>query len=294
MDPLKRDELVKSLASRINYHSVENGSNTPDFLLAEYLVSCLESFDKACNSRTKWYSPEESIDAPLEKAYCGDSLSDHYWIQDETGEPTYCDNCPTFLSDLAGPPSIDEKVLWEDAPLEKSVYDNESCGDFLKDHVWAKEVAGWLKDSYCVRCLWPYRDIEALENSAGTLDKILSPLGVALRNAADTVEKAVEDINFCNHCLERIEMWQIAGVELRKQMRVDNEKAEELGKALESVITKAKLDEAIEQFEAAMSNYYSVAPEKALGVLTRALEKTESLCGKDETQRPIKQHKQAQ
>lgn len=38
-----RDELC----NLINCHSRENGSNTPDFILAEYLTDCLEAFDKA-------------------------------------------------------------------------------------------------------------------------------------------------------------------------------------------------------------------------------------------------------
>lgn len=47
-----RDELC----SLINRHSKENGSNTPDFILAEYLTDCLHAFDKAVTRRTQWYS----------------------------------------------------------------------------------------------------------------------------------------------------------------------------------------------------------------------------------------------
>lgn len=39
----------------INSVSAENGSNTPDFILAEYLTNCLVAFDKATNAREKWY-----------------------------------------------------------------------------------------------------------------------------------------------------------------------------------------------------------------------------------------------
>lgn len=39
----------------INSYSMENGSNTPDFLLAEYLTDCLAAFDKAVTAREKWY-----------------------------------------------------------------------------------------------------------------------------------------------------------------------------------------------------------------------------------------------
>lgn len=39
----------------LNRHSAENGSNTPDFILGQYLVDCLKAFDKATNAREKWY-----------------------------------------------------------------------------------------------------------------------------------------------------------------------------------------------------------------------------------------------
>ena len=46
----------KELEGLINKHSMENGSNTPDFLLAEFLNSCLAAFDLAVQQRDKWYS----------------------------------------------------------------------------------------------------------------------------------------------------------------------------------------------------------------------------------------------
>ena len=39
------------LENLINTFSIENGSNTPDFILAEYLTDCLVAFDKAVKSR---------------------------------------------------------------------------------------------------------------------------------------------------------------------------------------------------------------------------------------------------
>jgi hypothetical protein len=43
------------LRSIINRCSMENGSNTPDFILATYLVKCLENFDMAVCMRDSWY-----------------------------------------------------------------------------------------------------------------------------------------------------------------------------------------------------------------------------------------------
>jgi len=50
--------LREELQSTINRHSAEHGSNTPDFILAQYLTSCLAAFDEAVNAREKWYGRE--------------------------------------------------------------------------------------------------------------------------------------------------------------------------------------------------------------------------------------------
>ena len=51
-------DFRKELAALINKHSLENESNTPDFILADYLDKCLYAFDSATRDRTKWYKPE--------------------------------------------------------------------------------------------------------------------------------------------------------------------------------------------------------------------------------------------
>jgi hypothetical protein len=48
----------RDLETLINKHSIENGSNTPDFILANYLVNCLDAFEIAVNRRTEWYNPK--------------------------------------------------------------------------------------------------------------------------------------------------------------------------------------------------------------------------------------------
>lgn len=45
----------------INRNSKENGSDTPDFILAEYLADCLVAFDKAVTKRTEWYRPKQAV-----------------------------------------------------------------------------------------------------------------------------------------------------------------------------------------------------------------------------------------
>lgn len=46
------EEELKEL---INRHSKENGCNTPDFVLAEYLRDCLSIFNVAVNAREYYY-----------------------------------------------------------------------------------------------------------------------------------------------------------------------------------------------------------------------------------------------
>lgn len=52
------NKLQKAIEVEINKVSAENGSDTPDFILAEYLTDCLASFDKALVAREKWYDRE--------------------------------------------------------------------------------------------------------------------------------------------------------------------------------------------------------------------------------------------
>jgi hypothetical protein len=47
--------FVKELEQLINRHSMENGSDTPDFLLAEYLRGCLDVYDRTVRQREQWY-----------------------------------------------------------------------------------------------------------------------------------------------------------------------------------------------------------------------------------------------
>ena len=57
-------QLIQDFSTAINKVSAENNSNTPDFILGNYLVMCLENFDHITNMRNDWYSPnigEESF-----------------------------------------------------------------------------------------------------------------------------------------------------------------------------------------------------------------------------------------
>jgi hypothetical protein len=47
--------LESDITSAINYHSAENDSNTPDYILAQYLLGCLAAFNMAVQQRETWY-----------------------------------------------------------------------------------------------------------------------------------------------------------------------------------------------------------------------------------------------
>lgn len=53
------------LQKLINRESRENGSNTPDFILTEYLAQCLVAFDLAVQARDRYYGrPFHSFEKP--------------------------------------------------------------------------------------------------------------------------------------------------------------------------------------------------------------------------------------
>ena len=53
------NKFRKDLENLINKHSMENGSDTPDFILTEYLINCLRILDDSVLMREKWYSREK-------------------------------------------------------------------------------------------------------------------------------------------------------------------------------------------------------------------------------------------
>lgn len=58
-------ELQHDIAEVLNRHSAENGSNTPDFLLAEFLTKVLEAWNDTVKARAMWY---ERYDSPGQSA----------------------------------------------------------------------------------------------------------------------------------------------------------------------------------------------------------------------------------
>lgn len=54
--PWEPSQFKKDLTSLINRYSREHKSNTPDFILAEYMNGCLETFERIIARRDEWHS----------------------------------------------------------------------------------------------------------------------------------------------------------------------------------------------------------------------------------------------
>lgn len=52
---MDKSKLRCEIEAAINRNSAENGSNTPDYILGQYLCDCLAAFDSAVNAREEWH-----------------------------------------------------------------------------------------------------------------------------------------------------------------------------------------------------------------------------------------------
>jgi hypothetical protein len=48
-------DFRSDLSSLLNRYSKENNSNTPDYILRDYLCNCLKAFDTAVKMREQWH-----------------------------------------------------------------------------------------------------------------------------------------------------------------------------------------------------------------------------------------------
>jgi hypothetical protein len=73
------DDLRRDLAAVVNRHSRENLSNTPDFLLAEFMLNALEAAELFTAERDRWYgiAPEPGWQRPTSGAQAVDDPAVH-------------------------------------------------------------------------------------------------------------------------------------------------------------------------------------------------------------------------
>lgn len=53
------ENFEKALTALLNTHSMESESNTPDWLLAQYLLGCLTVFTTVTQQRETWYGRDD-------------------------------------------------------------------------------------------------------------------------------------------------------------------------------------------------------------------------------------------
>jgi hypothetical protein len=95
-----RDELE----ALINRHSMENGSDTPDFILADYLVDCLRAWTRGVAAREAWYGRGMSL-PPLDLKHAHpDTLTQgEVTITAPSTSGEVCVNCGNFTMQRQGP-----------------------------------------------------------------------------------------------------------------------------------------------------------------------------------------------
>lgn len=81
----QRKSLRENIREAINRASAENGSNTPDFILAEFLDNCLFAFDIAAARRDEWYEANVDSAAPPFPAALRRALREGGYL--DKGEP---------------------------------------------------------------------------------------------------------------------------------------------------------------------------------------------------------------
>lgn len=61
MEADEKESLEREIMSVLNRHCAENESNTPDHILAEYLMGCLQVWNAASTKRDRWWGHEPKI-----------------------------------------------------------------------------------------------------------------------------------------------------------------------------------------------------------------------------------------
>ena len=146
-------DFVIDLTGVINKYSKENGSNTPDFILAGYLRDCLDSFDRAFTLRSSWYNgnqqaaPAPEAPAapepvpPMEKNPCGCVDTLHAKVCRLTDELADADAAIKRYVDLLSEKSYQIRKLETEKQSNKNHY-----GDTMAELLAAKERIKQLED----------------------------------------------------------------------------------------------------------------------------------------------------
>jgi hypothetical protein len=157
-------EFSRDLAAVVNRYSRENASNTPDFVLAEFMVGCLRAWNETCHRREEWYG--------VHHRPCGSERSPTMKLIDIArvcyqANKAYCE----AMGDRSQP-------SWEAAPQWQvdSAYngvlfhrDNPNAGPEASHENWVKDkmAAGWVygpckdPEAKAHPCIVPFNDLPA-------------------------------------------------------------------------------------------------------------------------------------
>jgi hypothetical protein len=104
----KATTLRRDLATVLNAHSREQNSDTPDFILARYLINCLAAYETATADRERWHSGEihlsvEPREFPIISVSTGDASEMHSdrarWLRAVENSPAVTHSGVVFPND---------------------------------------------------------------------------------------------------------------------------------------------------------------------------------------------------
>ncbi len=106
-EQMTKEQMLVDLESAINRNSRENVSNTPDFLLAEYLMGALEAYERIHAANEKWYGKELRIGSSQDLPSWDDLMN-----QKRVNTPTerVLLNCIAVISSH---PDHEQRMPWE-------------------------------------------------------------------------------------------------------------------------------------------------------------------------------------
>lgn len=131
---MSRESFRSKLQTLINCESQENGSDTPDFILAGFLCACLDAFDHAVSARSAWNTRRPSTP---------DVRPDDAGIYP-------CDDCGKMRSKAEGGTVFTVcDVCWEKryGKPTASTPDGRMEAELAEARDIMREVAVWMDDS---------------------------------------------------------------------------------------------------------------------------------------------------
>jgi hypothetical protein len=110
------ENFEKELEKLVNRFSMENGSDTPDYIIAHYLTDCLIAFNKNVKRREHWYGRCVSDDDKTARIL--------FTNEEKSPEELSLEFCKTAASINAGTGTtkVTAEQLLEDSDLSYKVY----------------------------------------------------------------------------------------------------------------------------------------------------------------------------